>query len=80
MYSMYQQQADPACLQTSKFPIPLLMLYVKSATDLSACFLGQLRGEGDMWHSAEATGSLDFPVSPLKYEPQHSFPFFTCSP
>lgn len=56
-------RADAACLNTSKFPIPPLRLCVKSGTDLSAWFLGQLRGIGDMWHSIETTGSLDFPVS-----------------
>lgn len=30
-----------------------------------------------MWDSTETMGSLDFPVSPLKYEPKHYSSFLS---
>lgn len=69
------EQILPVSTQAS-FP-SLPSCCVKSATDLSAWFLGQLRGAGDMWHSIETTGSLDFPVSPLNTEPKQCFCFLS---
>lgn len=67
----YTEQSDPAYLQTSKFPVPPLMLHFKPATVLPVFIWGSFSCSEEladnMWHPVKTTGSFIFFMYPFQY-------------